>query len=106
MPRPTPPTPVALAVSSQHAIASVLLAAPPAAAQDSAQDATNSCPALTRAKYPFIECSSNEYGGVTLSMPGQPAPVECHLRLANGDCAASPEVWRLAIPLIGPGPTD
>jgi hypothetical protein len=94
------PTPSILASVCWLAIAGATLAAFPAAAQD----ATNTCPALTRAKYPFIQCSSNEYGGVTLSIPGQPAPDECNLRLADGECAASPEVWRLDIPQYGPDP--
>ena len=53
----------------------------------------NACPELTQAKYPFIQCTANEHGGVTLSIPEQPAPLECHMRLNTGGCAASPEPW-------------
>jgi hypothetical protein len=102
MARTTIRTLAALGCSTLLAIAGSLLTASVALA---AEDAANSCPALTQAKYPFIECASNEYGGVTLSIPGQPAPMACNLRLANGDCAASTELWRLDIPLIGPYPT-
>ena len=64
----------------------------------------DACPALTQIKYPFISCEANEYGGTTLRLPGQPAPLVCHLRLADGSCGASPQEWQLDMPLIGPPP--
>jgi hypothetical protein len=51
------------------------------------------CPALTAIKYPWLSCRANEFGGTTLSLPSQPAPLKCHLKLRNGECAASPKPW-------------
>jgi hypothetical protein len=62
------------------------------------------CPALTQIKYPFLSCTPNAYGGVTLSMPGQPAPLECHLRAVSGECAADPSPWGLGIHVGPPDP--
>ena len=53
----------------------------------------NGCPELTRIKYPWASCRPNDWGGIRLGSPGQPAPLECRLRLPNGQCAASSEVW-------------
>lgn len=66
----------------------------------SAED--DACPKLTQTKYPFLTCEPNAYGGVTLRMPGHEAPLECHQRMPDGDCAASPWPWLLPIPRFGP----
>ena len=55
--------------------------------------ADGACPALIAAKYPWIECTEDEHGGVKLSVADQPAPLECHMRLRDGRCAAGPEPW-------------
>lgn len=62
----------------------------------------NACPKLTQAKYPFLTCEPNAYGGVTLRMPGYKAPLECHQRMPDGECAASPQPWQYPIPRYGP----
>lgn len=67
--------------------------------------AAGSCPALTQIKYPWITCQGNEYGGVSLSVPSEPAPLACHLRLRDGACAASPEEWIFQIPVLNPTPS-
>ena len=67
--------------------------------------AGNACPALTQVKYPWLTCTANAYGGVTLSAPSEPAPLECHLRYRDGTCAASPEPWPLIAPVLNPSPT-
>ena len=54
----------------------------------------NGCPELTRIKYPWASCQPNAWGGVSLGSPGQPAPLECRLRLPNGRCAADPGACR------------
>lgn len=82
------------------AVAGSLLTASTAAAADDA----NACPALTQVKYPFITCAANEHGGVTLSIPGQPAPLACHLLLGNGACAASEKPWDIDVLEVGLGP--
>ena len=51
------------------------------------------CPKLTQIKYPWATCQPNAWGGVSLSVPDQPAPLECRLRLPNGQCAAAAEAW-------------
>ena len=82
----------------------------PAAALDTISPAAveaasgGDCPALTAIKYPWLGCKTNAHGGVTLLLPSQPAPVACHLRWADGECAASPRPWQLDMPVIGPGP--
>lgn len=76
---------------------------PTAVAKAPAKDKGDVCPELTRIKYPWLSCRANEYGGTTLVLPSQPPPLPCNLRLANGDCAASPEVWQLDMPVVGPG---
>ena len=58
------------------------------------------CPELTQTKYPFLTCDSNAHGGVTLRLAGHATPLECHLRMPDGICAASPEVWRMPSPEI------
>ena len=65
---------------------------------------SHACPELTRTKYPFLSCQANAYGGVTLGMTGYEAPAECELRKPDGQCAASPEAWKLPpvlLPHIG-----
>jgi hypothetical protein len=64
----------------------------------------DACPELTAIKYPWLSCRANAFGGVTLALPGQPAPLECRLRLPSGECAASPREWRFEMPIIGPAP--
>jgi hypothetical protein len=64
--------------------------------------AQGECPALTSVKYPFIRCSENEYGGLTLTIPGQPAPLACNMLLPDGECAAGPYEWDL-VPRIPRG---
>ena len=78
------------------AIAGTTLLASVAAAED------NACPKLTQTKYPFLTCEPNDYGGVTLRMPGYTPPLACHQRMPDGECAASPEPWQLPIPKFGP----
>jgi hypothetical protein len=85
-----------LGISMLLAIAGAALTATTAAADaHEGEVEANACPELTQVKYPFITCTANESGGVTLSIPGQPAPLECYMRLTNttGECAASPEPW-------------
>ena len=103
-------TTIGIVVSALIAAPLVLggLAAPIAALDDLSPTAVmktegDMCPELTRIKYPWLRCRANEYGGPTLVLPSQPPPLPCNLRLANGDCAASPEVWQLDMPVIGPG---
>ncbi len=103
-------TTIGIVVSALIAAPLVLggLAAPIAALDDLSPTAVmkaegDMCPELTRIKYPWLRCRANEYGGTTLVLPSQPPPLPCNLRLANGDCAASPEVWQLDMPVIGPG---
>jgi hypothetical protein len=91
------------------AVAAGLVLAGPAMALDTISPsavsaATGDCPVLTGIKYPWISCEANEHGGVTLALPSQPAPKACNLRLADGECAASPREWQLDMPVIGPGP--
>lgn len=62
---------------------------------------TGECPALTAVKYPFVTCEENQYGGLTLSIPDQPAPKECNMKLPDGGCAAGPYEWSL-VPQIPP----
>ncbi len=81
---------VALAVGGGSLLASV------ASAEE------NECPELTQTKYPFLTCDSNAYGGVTLRLPGHTPPLECHQRMPDGECAASPWIWQLPIPKFGP----
>lgn len=76
---------------------------PTVVAKARAKDKGDVCPELTRIKYPWLGCRANEYGGTSLVLPSQPPPLPCNLRLANGDCAASPEVWQLDMPVVGPG---
>ena len=75
-------------------------AAPAAALDDIAIGAAEAsagsgsgCPKLTQIKYPWATCQPNAWGGVSLSVPDQPAPLECRLRLPNGRCAADAEAW-------------
>ncbi len=71
----------------------------PASALDSVDPAEvrtpsgDACPELTAIKYPWITCLENEYGGVTLMLPEQPAPPECHWLMPDGECAASEHEW-------------
>ena len=81
---------VGLAIAGGSLLASV------ASAED------NACPKLTQTKYPFLTCEPNAYGGVTLRLPGHTPPLECHQRMPDGDCAASPWIWQLPIPKFGP----
>jgi hypothetical protein len=64
---------------------------------------TSACPELTRVKYPWASCEPNEWGGVSLRAAGQPAPLECRLRLPNGKCAAAPEPWAGSYQGLVPG---
>jgi hypothetical protein len=102
--------PVAFAVALTFGVTLLVggLAAPAAALDDISPTAMGSegsaCPTLTSVKYPWLGCTANEFGGVTLSLPGQPAPLECRMRLPSGECAASPNEWRFEMPIIGPGP--
>ena len=86
---------VILAVAACFAL---LLGASPAAALDdisiggSSPTAEGACPALTQIKYPWVTCSANSHGGVTLTA-GQPAPLACRLTLDSGACAADPNPW-------------
>ena len=63
----------------------------------------NGCPELTRIKYPWATCEPNAWGGVSLGLPDQPAPLECRLRLPNGRCAAAPEAWAPSYQGLVPG---
>lgn len=71
----------------------------------SVKAASDGCPALTAIKYPWLGCSPNEYGGVTLSQPSPPRIETCEWRLPDGECAASPREWNL-VPMIPPRPVD
>jgi len=84
-----------LAAFAGLAIAGSSLLASAVAAED------NACPKLTQAKYPFLTCEPNTYGGVTLRMSGYTPPLECHLRVPSGECAASPEPWRPPFGVFG-----
>ena len=84
-----------LAAFAGLAIAGSSLLASAVAAED------NACPNLTQAKYPFLTCEPNTYGGVTLRMSGYTPPLECHLRVPSGECAASPEPWRPPFGVFG-----
>ena len=64
----------------------------------------DACPALTQIKYPWLTCQANEFGGVSLSAPGEAAPLVCHLRLRDGRCAASPNDWHFIVPVLNPPP--
>ena len=50
------------------------------------------CPALTKIKYPWVRCTPT---GLKADLP---KPLVCRLKLANGDCAASPEPWGIGRP--------
>ena len=60
---------------------------------EASAESQSSCPELTQIKYPWATCQPTAWGGVSLGASNQPAPLECRLRLPNGDCAAAPEVW-------------
>jgi hypothetical protein len=63
--------------------------------------AGDACPELTAIKYPWLACRENEFGGVSLVLPSQPAPLACHLLMPNGECAASGTEWGIG-PMIPP----
>jgi hypothetical protein len=87
----------ALASSPAWALDSIDLSAQPmaAAAVDEAE-ADSACPALTRIKYPWIQCTVTADGN--LRMTGAPnsraAGHSCRLHLNDGRCAATAELWR------------
>lgn len=86
----------------------LLGAASPGAALETVEPSTvesasgEGCPTLTAIKYPWLGCSSNEHGGITLSLPSQPAPKACEWRLPDGECAAAAREWGL-VPMIPRG---
>ncbi len=61
-------------------LGALALAAAPATALDdiaiggAASAQVGACPALTAINYPWVTCTPNAFGGVTLSASGQPAP--------------------------------
>jgi hypothetical protein len=90
----------ALLAAGSAAPALALETVSPRSVQEPAGDV---CPALTAIKYPWLSCRGNDYGGVTLMLPDQPAPPACNWRLPSGVCAASEEEWGIVPGVRYPG---